>query len=182
MVNPPIAPNSLQLPLLFLKAGPAGGRLRRPSSAGNAHGRCLNGHSPTAQKARSGLCEHFSPQASNAHCPFRTNGASYPGPVLAKEPLQNEGGFLPRQRHRGSAACRHCLLTACPQRGGSHAGTTTVWTASRPAGLRLHPGPRRRHASGGQRQTECASSLSSSSCVAPAHADQRCSTVTKRPS
>jgi hypothetical protein len=26
---------SLQLPLLFLKAGPAGGRLRRPSSAGN---------------------------------------------------------------------------------------------------------------------------------------------------
>jgi hypothetical protein len=26
----------LQLPLLFLKAGPAGGRLRRPSSAGNA--------------------------------------------------------------------------------------------------------------------------------------------------
>jgi hypothetical protein len=30
MVNPPIAPNSLQLPLLFLKAGPAGG-LRPPS-------------------------------------------------------------------------------------------------------------------------------------------------------
>jgi hypothetical protein len=26
---------SLQLPLLFLKAGPAGGRLRRPSSADN---------------------------------------------------------------------------------------------------------------------------------------------------
>jgi hypothetical protein len=28
---------SLQLPLLFLKAGPADGRLRRPSSAGNPH-------------------------------------------------------------------------------------------------------------------------------------------------
>jgi hypothetical protein len=26
--------------LYELKAGPAGGRLRRPSSAGNAHGRC----------------------------------------------------------------------------------------------------------------------------------------------
>jgi hypothetical protein len=25
-----------------IKAGPAGGRLRRPSSAGNAHGRCLS--------------------------------------------------------------------------------------------------------------------------------------------
>jgi hypothetical protein len=32
MVNPPIAPNSLQLPLLFLKAGPAVGL--RPPSAG----------------------------------------------------------------------------------------------------------------------------------------------------
>jgi hypothetical protein len=39
-------------------------------------------------------------------------------------------------------------VTACPQGGGSYAGTTTVWTASRPAGLRFHPGPRRRHASG----------------------------------
>ena len=28
--------------LYILKAGPAGGRLRRPSSAGNAHGRCLS--------------------------------------------------------------------------------------------------------------------------------------------
>jgi hypothetical protein len=34
---------SLQLPLLFLKAGPAGGRLRRPSSAGSRHGQ------PTSQ-------------------------------------------------------------------------------------------------------------------------------------
>ena len=61
--------------------------------AGNAHGRCLNWHSPTAQKPRSGLCEHFPPQASNAYCPFRTNGASYPSPGSAREPLRNEGGI-----------------------------------------------------------------------------------------
>ena len=71
-----------------------------------------------------------------------TRGRAWP-----KSHCITRGAFLPRRRHRGSAACRHCLLTACPQGGGSHAGTTTVWTVSRPAGLRLHPGPRRRHAS-----------------------------------
>jgi hypothetical protein len=78
--------------LYELKAGPAGGRLRRPSSAGNAHRRRLNSLSPTAQKPRSGLCKQFPPHASNAHCPFRTNGAGYPGRGSVRAPLHNEGG------------------------------------------------------------------------------------------
>jgi hypothetical protein len=47
-----------------------------------------------AGRPRSGLCEHFSLQASNAYCPSRTNGASYPGPGSARDCCINEEGHF----------------------------------------------------------------------------------------
>ena len=85
MVNPPIAPNSLQLPLLFLKAGPAGGRLRRPSSRRQPH----SGHRGTGLTLPSR-------ESQSGH---RLTKSVLPGAQLRPPTLSGKSGTLRRSGH-----------------------------------------------------------------------------------
>jgi hypothetical protein len=76
--------------LPLLQGQPAGGRLRRPPSAGSEPPEFTQS---AVQKPQSGLCEHFPPQTSNTYCPFRTNGAGYPSQGSARQRCTRKGGI-----------------------------------------------------------------------------------------
>jgi hypothetical protein len=85
--------------LYTLKAGPAGGRLRRPSSRRQRPLGRLTDAVRQYTQAPERPCKHHPPEASNAYCHFRINGASFPSPDSARVLLHSEGGLLLGRRH-----------------------------------------------------------------------------------